>query len=124
MKNLFILLFPLLITTNVSGEPDGYSYITENSDGVEYYIHLYSIEIEDPKKRYWVIVNDVKTQTSRRIYQEINCKKKTLQILSMEGFTGLDITGGSTFSTTTGKLIYIAPDTVGDNFYDFLCSGS
>ena len=124
MRQLIILLFSLLITTNVSGEPDGYSYLTENSDGDEFYIHLDSIEIEDPKKRYWVILNNVKEQSSTRIYQEINCMKKTLQILSMEGFTGLDITGGTIGSTTTGKLSYIAPGTVGDNFYDFLCPGS
>ena len=124
MKQLIILLFSLLITTHVSGAPDGYSYFTENSDGDEFHVHLGSIEIEDPKKRYWVILNNVKKQSSMRIYQEINCMKKTLQTLSMEAFKGLDITGGSIGSTTTGKLSYIAPGTVGEDFYEFFCSGS
>ena len=57
-----------------------------------------------------------------RIYQEMNCKKKTLLNLSTEWFKGLDISGGSIGSApSTGEFGYIAPGTVGDNFYYFLC---
>jgi len=100
LRQLFILLFSLLITTNVSGEPYGYDFLSSSSEGHVFFVNTSSIKKDGDKSRIWTIRNiglldgvyedDFK---SYRALSEYDCKNDTYRILSLEAFDDIDATG-------------------------------
>lgn len=126
MKYLLTLL--LIVSLNVFGEiPKEYISIDKQDNGQEIYFNLESVEIDETKRRFWVLTNlsdDVPkySQKSFNSYQEIDCKKKTILILQTTFYSERDLKGTVIATETDYKPIYIAPKTINDYLMTYACA--
>ena len=120
MKKILLLIL-FLITSNVFAD---WLLIVTSVDDDYFYIDPETIEIEGNKVRHWRKVNFSKTESgmrSNRVYQEIDCKKKTVTILSYTTFSEIDFQGNMNTFNPEPQISYIAPDTVNDAYMDYVC---
>ena len=125
MKYLLTLL--LFVSLNVFSEiSEEWFLIDKEDNGQEIYFNLESVEIDETKRRFWVLTNlsdDVPkySQKSYNSYQEIDCKKKTMLILQATFFSERDLKGENLNTETDYKSIYIAPNTINDGKQRLVC---
>ena len=130
MKQLIILLFSLLISTNSFGDPEDYTLLSTNEFNVKKFIHFPSLTIEGSTIRYWSISNinnpelylDGKYKSSQQ-YSELDCKGGTHKALTRSIFLEHDARGPGTNIDPVNerKPTYIIPGTFVDLVRETLC---
>ena len=121
MKKILLLL-TILISSNVFAD---WVLIGGTTDGSSMFIDKDTILKESHKVKFWRKINYINTESgmlSSRTYEEVDCKKRTLMTLTFTSFSEIDFQGKMlTNFDPSPKIEYIAPDSMDEIVFDFMC---
>ena len=121
-----VLLMALLLSALQAGAEWVWYAVNSDGDTVFYYDPA-TVKRNGPMRRVWVI-QDIKQPDSngvrsRRGFEEHDCTEGRWRLLSTSTHTQ-PMAGGQVISSrsSTGEWTYIAPETVGGQLHNILCS--
>lgn len=125
MRAIFILFFGLAAANAMAAD---WQLVDHTDDGNKFYVDTSSIRVNGSMRRAWQLYNLGTTSEdgtrSGRALLEHDCREGRIRLMQLAKFSLPDATGKVTFNSSfdNGKWEYVAPGSVGESSFKFVCA--